>query len=121
MEWYIDAFRNWDDFGGRATRKEYWLFVLFNLIVTWALTFVDAVMGIFVLGGFIGLFSGIYGLVVFIPSLAVTIRRLHDTGRSGWWIFINLLPIIGLIIFLVFMVQGSQSSSNAYGAHPQTA
>lgn len=121
MDFYIEAFRKWDDFAGRATRKEYWLFVLFNLLVTWALTFVDAFVGLFLLDGAIGLLSTVYGLVVLIPSLAVTVRRLHDTGRSGWWIFINLLPIIGFIIFLVFTLQGSQSTANAYGAHPQAA
>ncbi len=62
---------------------------------------------------------GLYGLGVFIPSLAVSVRRLHDTNRSGWWVLINFIPIIGFIVFIVFMVQDSQPGTNQYGENPK--
>jgi uncharacterized membrane protein YhaH (DUF805 family) len=71
------------------------------------------------LGLFLSGILGLYGLAVFIPSLAVGVRRLHDTGRSGWWLLISLVPIIGIIVLIVFLVQDSQNGTNQYGENPK--
>ncbi|MBA2344162.1 MAG: DUF805 domain-containing protein [Rubrobacter sp.] len=107
MDWYIDAFRNYAVFDGRSRRAAYWYFVLFNIIVAVVLAFIDMLLGTFSSSSNIGLLSGIYSLAVIIPTLAVAIRRLHDTDRSGWWILISLIPLIGSIVLLVFYVMDS--------------
>src|SRR5215211_3026942 len=81
---------------------EYWYFVLFNIIVSIVLGTIDALLGTRGSGMGVGLLSGIYGLAILVPSLAVTVRRLHDIDRSGWWILIALVPLIGTIVLLVF-------------------
>jgi len=113
MEWYLTVLKKYAEFSGRARRKEYWFFVLFNIIISFVLGLVDGFVG---LGGVLG---GIYALAVLIPSIAVGVRRLHDTGRSGWWLLIGLVPIIGLIVLIVFMVGDSESGSNQYGPNPK--
>jgi uncharacterized membrane protein YhaH (DUF805 family) len=107
-------------FGGRSRRKEYWYFLLFNIIVAIVLAWIDALLGTFSSSG-IGVLSGIYGLAILIPSLAVTVRRLHDIDRSGWWILINLFPLIGSIVLLVFAVSEGTPGNNQYGPNPKEA
>ena len=82
---------------------------------------IDGVTGTFSPEGGRGLLGGLYGLAVFIPGFAVAVRRLHDTGKSGWWLLILLVPLLGVIVFLVFMVQDSQPGENQYGANPKVA
>ena len=113
MEHFIDALKKYADFSGRATRKQYWMFVLFYVIIYIALTVIDVVLQTFVLGV-------IFSLALFIPSLSVAARRLHDTGRTGWWQLIYLIPLIGLIIMIVFLVQDSHDE-NQYGPNPKQA
>lgn len=115
MDWYLAALKKYAEFSGRAQRKEYWMFVLFNLIIAFVLAFVE---GLF---GSPAILAGIYGLAVLIPSIAVSIRRLHDTNRSGWWILICLIPVIGGLVLLVFMVLDSQQQENQYGPNPKAA
>ena len=119
MNWYIGVLKKYAVFQGRARRKEYWFFVLFNIIVTVVLSLIDAMMGMYNSEVGIGLLSGVYSLAILIPSIAVTVRRLHDTGRSGWWILIALVPLVGAIILLVFMVLDSQPGDNEYGPSPK--
>ncbi|RUO30060.1 DUF805 domain-containing protein [Aliidiomarina sedimenti] len=119
MNWYLKVLKQYAVFQGRARRKEYWMFILFNLIVSFVLGFIDGVIGTFDAEIGLGLLSGVYALAIFIPSLAVLVRRLHDTGRSGWWIFISLIPLIGLIVLLVFLVQDSNPEDNIYGSNPK--
>ena len=119
MNWYLDVLKKYAVFSGRARRKEYWYFCLFNIIVAIVLAIVDVIFGTFSKALGIGLFGGIYALAVFIPSLAVSVRRLHDRNRSGWWLLIALVPIIGAIVLLVFMVQDSQEGDNQYGPNPK--
>jgi uncharacterized membrane protein YhaH (DUF805 family) len=107
-------------FGGRSRRKGYWDFLLFNIIVAIVLAWIDALLGTFSSSG-IGVLSGIYGLAILIPSLAVTVRRLHDIDRSGWWILINLFPLIGSIVLLVFAVSEGTPGNNQYGPNPKEA
>jgi len=100
-------------FSGRARRKEYWFFSLFNMIIGIVLGFVE------VLVGGPGIVGMLYGLAVLIPALAVSVRRLHDTDRSGWWLLILLIPVVGAIVLLIFMVLDSSPGENQYGANPK--
>ena len=113
MEWYLTALQKYTVTSGRARRKEYWYFVLFNFLISLGLTILDSILGLTLEGGF-GILSGLYSLAVFIPGIAVTIRRVHDTGRSGWWILIALVPFIGPLVLLFFLVGGSQPGTNQY-------
>jgi uncharacterized membrane protein YhaH (DUF805 family) len=114
MEWYLKVVKeNYANFNGRARRKEFWMFVLFNIIfsiVTWT---VDAILGTYIV------FSTIYGLAILIPSLAVTVRRLHDIGKSGLWIFIEFIPFIGWIWLLILLAQEGIPGPNEYGPNPK--
>lgn len=107
------------DFSGRARRSEYWYFFLFTLLVDIAASIVDAIIGSD-LGAGTGIVSLIAGLALLLPGIAVAIRRLHDTSRSGWWILIGLIPLVGWIILIVFYVQDSHPD-NAYGPNPKAA
>jgi uncharacterized membrane protein YhaH (DUF805 family) len=113
MNWYLEVLKKYAVFSGRARRKEYWMFFLFNIIIAIVLGIVEGIVGTF---GIIGL---IYGLAVLLPGIAVSVRRLHDINRSGWWIFISLVPVIGAIVLIVFMVLDSQSGENQYGQNPK--
>jgi uncharacterized membrane protein YhaH (DUF805 family) len=113
MNWYVDVLKKYATFDGRARRKEYWMFFLFNLIISLALAFIEGIFG----GP--GVLGVLYSLAVLVPSIAVTVRRLHDTGRSGWWILISLVPVIGWIVLLVFMLTDSHPGSNQYGPNPK--
>lgn len=117
----MEALKKYAQFGGRSRRKEYWLFVLFNMIFSIALTFIDAFIGTLNLELGLGLLSSTYGLAVFIPSIAVGFRRLHDTGRSAWWFLLFLIPLIGWLVILFYLVQDSQEEENQYGVSPKLA
>lgn len=119
MNWYLQALRQYAVFEGRARRKEYWFFALFNLIAIVLLAIVDEQAGTFSEQAEIGLFSGLYLLAVFIPGLAVSVRRLHDIGRSGWWVLIGILPLLGGLVLLVFAALDSQPGANQYGPNPK--
>jgi uncharacterized membrane protein YhaH (DUF805 family) len=113
MNWYLDVLKKYAVFEGRARRREYWMFFLFNFIVALVLGIVDGMLNTLFI-------STIYSLAVIIPSLAVGVRRLHDTGRSGWWWLIAFIPLIGAIVLLVFFVQDSVED-NEYGPNPKRA
>jgi uncharacterized membrane protein YhaH (DUF805 family) len=115
MNWYFTVFKKYFDFDGRARRKEYWVFTLINSIVCLILSLLIELNGSI----FWSIISIIYGLGVFFPEWAVTVRRLHDTGHSGWWVFINLIPVIGAIILLIFLLTDSQEGANQYGPNPK--
>jgi uncharacterized membrane protein YhaH (DUF805 family) len=119
MNWYLQALKKYTVFSGRSRRKEYWFFVLFNILVSMALAVVDYFTGTYSASYGMGLLGGLYALGVFLPAIAVTIRRLHDTDRSGWWILIVLVPIIGGIWLLVLMLFDSQPGDNKYGPSPK--
>ena len=112
MNYYTDVLKKYAVFSGRARRKEYWMFFLFNIIVSLIFFF----LGILIRFSYL---EPLYVLAVLIPSIAVAVRRLHDTGRSGWWILIGFIPFVGAIILLVFMVLDSQSEANQYGPNPK--
>lgn len=119
MYWYFMALQKYAVFSGRAQRKEYWYFYLFSVLITLTLAILDIQIGTFDRAAGAGVLSGLYSLAVLIPNLAVTVRRLHDTNRSGWWFLIVLVPFIGGIILLVFLVQDGTPGDNQYGANPK--
>lgn len=124
IEWYKMAFTKYADFQTRSTRNEFWWFVLCNILILIGLN-VLIFMGTALDSGVITLiFTGVYflyALATFIPNLAVTVRRLHDTGRSGWFILLGLIPLIGSIILIVFLAQESKPESNQWGPVPGAA
>jgi uncharacterized membrane protein YhaH (DUF805 family) len=118
MNWYLDAWKNYANFQGRARRKAYWMFVLFNLIALVVLRFIEGAVGLSGQNGY-GILTGLYSLAIILPLIALAVRRLHDTGRSGWWILIGLVPLIGPIVLIVFYVTDSQPGTNQYGPNPK--
>ena len=119
MDWYIGVLKKYVVFQGRARRKEYWMFFLFNLLISIGLGIVDAFAGTTADG--VGVLGALYALGVLLPSIAVSIRRLHDTDRSGWWCLIGFVPIIGTIVLLVFFVLDGTPGDNRFGPNPKAA
>jgi uncharacterized membrane protein YhaH (DUF805 family) len=114
MDWYLQAWRKWNDFAGRARRTEFWMFILFNALVVWGLAALEVVFGSF------GILSWLYSLVVIVPALAVTVRRLHDTGREGLWAAGMFVPLLNLVV-LYFCILEGDPGANRYGASPKAA
>ncbi len=117
MEWYLKCLRQYADFKGRARRKELWMYILFNALFSFVAVFIDGIIGTSNESG-LGLFSGLYTLAVIIPSFAVCVRRLHDIGKSGWWYFIGLIPLLGIILFIWFCKEG-EPGENQWGKNPK--
>lgn len=113
MNWYLHVLKNYATFDGRATRSEYWYFILFNIIISIVLSIIDEIAT----GGVLGI---IYCLAVLIPFIAVATRRLHDINKSGWWQLIGLIPLIGAIVLLVFFCTDSKEN-NLYGLNPKNS
>jgi len=114
MDWYMQAWRNFNKFDGRSRRTEFWMFYLVNIAVSFALGAVEALLGS------PGFLSWLYSLAVLLPAVAVGIRRLHDTGKTGLWIIGIFVPFLNLVV-LFFMTQDSQPGTNQYGANPKGA
>ena len=121
MKWFLIVLKKYADFTGRAQRAEYWFFTLFYLLFFLALSLVDGAVGLFNAAYGLGLLGGLFVLAMIIPSIAVSVRRLHDTSRSGWWLLISLIPLIGGIVLLVFVCLDSTPGTNAYGPNPKEA
>jgi uncharacterized membrane protein YhaH (DUF805 family) len=136
MEWMLMPLKRYAQFNGRARPKEFWMFVLFLILGTAVAMIVDAALGLggatryvdqgtFYYGaGFAssgGVVTLLFALGTFIPYLAVAVRRLHDTDRSGWWLLLALLPLIGGIVLFVFMVMGGTRGPNRFGPDPVEA
>lgn len=115
MKWYLHVLKNYRTFQGRATRKEYWMFVLFNFIIWCVLSAIELITD---MPPFLRI---VYLVAVFIPSLAVTARRLHDIGRSSWWYLINFVPVIGGIWLLILFCQRSEVTANIYDTDTQAS
>ena len=114
MNYYLAVLKKYAVFNGRATRAEYWYFILFNALISFGIGFISEFIQ-----SAPNVLSGLYSLAVFLPSLAVGARRLHDTGRSAWWLLLILIPFIGWIALLVFFVGKSEEGSNKYGSRVQ--
>jgi uncharacterized membrane protein YhaH (DUF805 family) len=111
LDWFVEPFRKYADFSGRARRKEYWMFTLFNLVVY--------VLLMLIAGDRASALIVVYALAVILPSFAVSVRRLHDTGRSGWWALVAAVPFVGGLILLVFMIQEGEAGVNRFGPNPK--
>ena len=111
MDWFKKGLRNYANFSGRARRKEYWYFVLVQM----GLVIIAMILDAIIFNSEIGLFYIVVALGLFLPGLAVTIRRLHDTSRSGWWFLISILPLIGSIILLVLLASDTKFETNQWG------
>jgi uncharacterized membrane protein YhaH (DUF805 family) len=112
FDYYLKCFKEYATFSGRARRSEYWYFTLFHLIITFALIFLTAMIEL----PFLGM---IYVFAALIPNIAVLVRRLHDTNRSGWYYFIALIPLVGSIILIVFLCEDSHPQTNKWGPNPK--
>lgn len=118
----MKVLRQYVDFEGRARRTEYWMFFLFNAIIYVVLSALSTIAAFLDMGLLTSLFYGVtslYALAVFLPSLGVTVRRLHDIGKSGWWFLIGLIPLVGGIWLIVLLVGDSQPGDNLYGPNPK--
>jgi len=127
MKYYLNVLKNYATFSGRARRSEYWYFALFNVIFAVAAMMLDKALGtnftVETAAGPINLFYGyvyvLYLLFIFLPSLAVLVRRLHDVGKSGWFVLISLIPLVGSIWILVLLCTDSIPGQNQYGLNPK--
>ncbi|MDD1784311.1 DUF805 domain-containing protein [Enterovibrio sp. ZSDZ35] len=118
MDWYIGVLKKYVQFNGRARRKEYWMFLLFNILISLTLSFVDEYFGTFDPARGIGTIGLVYAALVFLPTLAVTVRRLHDTNRSGWWALVGLIPLGVFVLLALQAIQGDKGD-NRFGADPK--
>jgi uncharacterized membrane protein YhaH (DUF805 family) len=128
MKYYLDVIKNYVKFDGRARRKEYWMFVLFNVIFSFVASIIDSVAGLTYTSsgnsyGYasVGIISSLYSLAVLLPTIGVGIRRLHDIGKSGWWLLISLVPLAGPIWLLVLLATNGVVGENQYGPDPKAA
>lgn len=119
MKWYVKVLSNYVNFSGRARRKEFWMFFLFNLIIIFGLSFLLAFVEDLIDYELGQIILGIYLLAIFIPYFALISRRLHDTGKSGWYFFVYFIPFIGGIWFLVLMATNGDVGPNKYGPDPK--
>ncbi|WP_241908279.1 DUF805 domain-containing protein, partial [Vibrio sp. 10N.261.52.A1] len=119
MNWFVDVIKRPVEFNGRARRREYWYFFAVSLGITLLLSLIDNVLGWYDPNSDIGLLSGIFSLLILLPGLSVTIRRLHDTNRTGWWVLLYLVPVIGFFILSIFLILDSNMECNKYGDNPK--
>ncbi len=119
MNWYLEVFRKYGVFEGRARRTEYWMFYVFNILISIGLIILDYFSGLTKAAGGLSPLSTLYAFAIILPGFGVTVRRLHDTGHSGWAILICMIPVIGAIIFLVWLVRDSDPGDNKYGPNPK--
>jgi len=118
MEWFLLALKKYAVFEGRSRRKEFWNFILFYIIFYLAAFLIDNLFGFDPVNS-TGLFTIIFALAMIVPNLSVSVRRLHDTGRSGWWVLLGIIPIVGSIVLIIFYAQDSQPGTNEYGPNPK--
>jgi len=114
MNWYVKVMKNYFNVEGRARRTEYWMYFLVYLGIIIVASILDAVVGM-------GLIGGLVALAHLIPSITVGVRRMHDIGRSGWFLLVGLIPLIGWIILLYWAVKEGDPQDNAYGSNPKAA
>ena len=118
MEWYLKVINSYFDFNERSRRMEYWMFVLINSIISVFCILLDSMLGTVWSIGYGPIYIG-YGLAVFVPGLAVAIRRLHDIGKSGWYYLLVIIPIIGPIWLIILFVTEGEQGDNKYGPNPK--
>jgi uncharacterized membrane protein YhaH (DUF805 family) len=115
VNYFLDALKNYATFTGRATRQQYWMYILLYIGFYFIAVMIDINLGQFDKDNLTGSISTVYSLGLLIPTLAILVRRLHDIGRSGWWILLMIIPMIGSLIILFFTLFDSQKGENEYG------
>ncbi|MFT5721359.1 MAG: uncharacterized membrane protein YhaH (DUF805 family) [Motiliproteus sp.] len=116
---YLLAWKNYATFSGRTRRREYWFFILFNILVSIGLSVIDGVSGTFDPQAGVGLLGSLYTLAMIIPAIALGTRRLHDINRTGWWQLLMLVPLLGALVLIVFYATDTQLEPNQYGPNPK--
>lgn len=124
-EYFLDVIKNhYIDFEGRARRKQYWMYTLYNIIINFGIILIAVILFLATKADAIisiaSIIIRIIGLALLLPSLGLTVRRLHDIGKSPWWILITFIPLVGSIIFLVFLCTDSERGTNEYGPNPKS-
>jgi uncharacterized membrane protein YhaH (DUF805 family) len=119
VNWFVLVLKKYATFSGRARRQEYWMYFLIYFLISVVLMLVDGILHGGDLQSGTGLLSGLFALGTLLPGIAVGVRRLHDTGRSGWWLLVSFIPLIGGLVLLVFLVRDSQPGDNAWGPSPK--
>lgn len=119
MKYFRAAIKKYTDFGGRASVREYWMFVLMNVIFATGFTLLDSLFKTHSSNNSPGFFTGLYELVVLLPSLAIAVRRLHDTNKSGGWFFISLIPLVGFFWLIFLLVEEGATTENRFGPLPK--
>ena len=119
MTWALMPLQKYAVLSGRSRRKEFWMFVLFTFVVEIVLAIIDAIIGTYNTALGIGLLSGLFYLAILVPSIALNTRRLHDIGKSGWFQLLFIIPIVGFILWIIWMVRDSDDGVNKYGPSPK--
>lgn len=120
MHWFREALlHKYATFRGRARRQEYWYFALYYFLIYVGLLLVDVLTGTFSMETEMGFLSGVFLLATLVPTVALAVRRLHDTGRSGWWLLLSVVPLLGAIVLLYFTTLEGDAGANAYGEDPK--
>lgn len=114
MNWYLAVLKKYAVFNGRASRSEFWFFVLINFVIALGISFIESMLGISSAYGY-GPIGGLYALAILLPAIGVAIRRLHDSGRTGFWLLVGFIPFIGALILIVLYVLDSEPGANQYG------
>lgn len=112
LQYYVDFWKNYFNFSGRSRRAAFWYAWLMNLIVSFLIALVDVLLGL-------GFLTDLYSIAIFIPSLAIEMRRLHDIGKSGAWVLLSFIPVVGIIILLIWFCREGDHGGNAYGPDPK--
>lgn len=118
FNWYVRGLQRYIQFTGRAGRAEFWYYILVYILIIIGLRVIDGILFGVTAGN--GVLTWLFWLFSIMPNLAIGARRLHDTGRSGWWLLLSLIPIIGLIVLLIWFISRGQPDSNEYGPPPVT-
>lgn len=123
--YYVSALKRYADFKGRTSRRGYWMFVLINILISWAVVALDNIIGteevgrLTFFGLYNGMFNNFYGLIMLVPGLAIAVRRLHDVGKDGKFFFWIFLPVVGWMMLLVELIKVGDPVENAYGSVPK--
>jgi len=119
VNWYLTVLKKYAVFSGRSRRTEYWMFALFSTLIAFGLIILDTMAGFANKTAGFGALTAVYMLATFIPGFAVSVRRLHDIGRSAWWLLIGIVPLIGGLVLLIFTVTDGERGENRYGPNPK--
>lgn len=119
MTWFLMAMQKYATFSGRSRRKEYWMFVLFVTLISIGLVIVDVIIGTYNDASGVGLLQGLFTLAIIVPYIAATARRFHDIGKSGWMQLLFLIPLVGFILWIIWMASDGNAGTNKYGPSPK--